>query len=169
MKLRHINNTIVEKKNDFFTYVELSKDMWREKINDEQDAVGIHFDLENDDGVTQREIIVDQDHWEHTKCKFRCELCKAGGDWQSPVIYFRCQLRDGYARRNDKDMYTSGDSHFIYIPAKHDGNINLEKTEKGWSAPDSDCKTKPNEYKAWQALKKYLRKLVDDAIATTDR
>jgi hypothetical protein len=167
MRLR----SIVEKKEkDFFNYHELSNDMWRQKVHDEQDAVSIDFDLENDYDVTQREIVIDQNEWDFTKCKFACELRSAGGDWQNPVLYFRCQLKDGYAKRNGKSIYSSN-SHFIFIPGKDEGNGHLVKTKKGWTAPDDDNTPKRskdnngNEHQAWEALKKHLKKLVDDEIA----
>ena len=160
MKLRQIHE---DKKKEFFDYSELSNDMWRKAVHDEQESVGINFDLENDYDIAQREIVIDQDQWEFTKCKFACELHSAGGDWESPVLYFRCQLKDGYAKRNGKSIY-SHNSHFIYIPGENDGNHHLEKTKDGWTAPDSDKSKKPDEQKAWTALKTHLKQLVDAEI-----
>ncbi len=164
MKLRQIN----EDNKEFFTYVEMQKDMWREKIQAAQDEFKIHFDLENDEEVTQRTIVIDQKQWDHTKCKFNCALFCAGGDWESPAFYFRCQLIDGYA----KGLSTSGTkSHFIFIPNKEQGNFDLEKTSKGWTASEGGRKSdsKKDEKKVWEALKEYLKGLVDAEIATVQK
>ncbi len=168
--VKHSVRILAEKKDpDFFDYRDLSNDMWRKKVREAQDEAKVSFDLENDYDVAQREVEIDQDQWEHlSKVKFRCELFSAGGDWEDPVLYFRCQLSKGYAR----DLH-QGD-HFIYIPCQAEGNSNLIQGEKGeWHAStDEDRKhsgkkadNKPNEYKAWQGLKKYLTKLVKDEIA----
>lgn len=156
-----------KKDKNFFDYKDLSSDMWHKKIKETQDKHKVHFDLENDYDIAQREIDIPQDEWEHFKyVKFRCELYSAGGDWEDPVFYFRCQLKDGYAR----DLH-EGD-HFIYIPCQAEGNTNLVQGKNGeWhAATDEDRqhngKQKGSEYKAWQGLKKYLTKLVKDEIAS---
>lgn len=168
MRLRLIAEARYQKKDKhFFDYRDLSKDMWHKKIKETQEEHGVSFDLENDYDIGQREIEIPQDEWEHFKnCKFRCELYSACGDWQNPVLYFRCQLREGYAR----DLH-DGD-HFIFIPSKDEGNINLIKDGSKWRASEDDDYKKsltkeqrrPNEYKAWQGLKRYLTKLVKDEI-----
>lgn len=152
----------------FFNYKDLSEEMWHKKIKEAQDKYKVHFDLENDYDIAQREVDIPQDEWEHFKhVKFRCELYSAGGDWEDPVLYFRCQLRDGYARDLHKD------DCFIYIPCQAEGNTNLVqgKNDEWHASTDDDHResktkadTKPNEYKAWQGLKKYLSKLVKDEI-----
>src|SRR5262245_44863121 len=161
MKLRMIAEK-KEKDKDFFDYGHLSSDMWRKKVSAERNSAGINFDLENDEAIAQREIVIPQQQWDFTKCKFRCELRSAGGDWQSPVLYFRCQLKDGYARRDGQSIM-GGDSHFVFIPGPDDGNC-LGKAKKGWTAPDSDSKDKTSQYKAWHALKTHRKQLVDDAM-----
>lgn len=163
MKLREIRES--KKDKHFFSYKELADDMWRDKLKEKRDEMDINFDTENDDAIVQREVEIDQNQWEHTKCKFKCELRSAGGDWESPVLYFRCELVDGYA----KGLSKYGDPHFVFIPSKEDGN-NLVKGKKGgWTAPESETKTRGNEWKAWAALKKYLKKLVDDEIAEVQK
>lgn len=151
----------------FFDYKSISDEMWQKKVRETQEKTYISFNLENDYDIAQREIEIDQDEWDHfPKVKFRCELYSAGGDWEDSVLYFRCQLFKGYAR----DM-NQGDC-FIYIPCKTEGNSNLVQDEHWeWRAStDEDHNSKkedrrPNEHKAWQGLKKYLTKLVEDEIA----
>lgn len=173
MKLKLIAEAQYKKKDKhFFDYKDLSKDMWQKKVKEAQDEHGISFDLENDTDIGQREIDIPQDHWDWFKyCKFRCELYSACGDWQNPVLYFRCQLRDGYAR----DLH--GGDHFIFVPSKDEGNVNLIKDGSKWRASEDDdfkvsqrkAQHKPNEHKAWLGLKRYLRKLVDDEIAAVKK
>ncbi len=162
MRLRMIAE---KKEKDFFDYSHMTEDMWRKKVSEEQDEVKIDFDLENDYEVAQREITVEQDHWDTTKCKFSCELRSAGGDWESPVYYFRCQLKDGFAKRRGKSLYRSMSSHFVYIPGQDEGNQHLVKHKEHFGAPDSNAKAEGQETKVWKSLKAHLKKMVDDEIA----
>jgi len=158
---------------NFFNYSNMSKNFWRDLVNIAKKEFNISFDLENDySKKTQRDIVVPQNEWEHTECKFRCELCAAGGDWEEPVYYFRCQIVKGYAF----EVHTYRKSHFVYIPGKTEGNFQLWKGDKGWYAPNNDgykdgIDPKPNEKKCWDSLKIYLKKLVDKEInkITTER
>lgn len=144
-----------------FDYTNLARKEWRKLLNDANKEFGISFDDENDEAIATREIIIEQDFWEGTKCKFTCEMRKAGGDWQCSVVYFRCQLTKGYAN-------IPIDGLFIFIPSKDEGNSHLEKTEKGFIAPDSNGpkakQPKPNEKLCWTSLNKYLDKLVKEEI-----
>jgi len=147
-----------------FEYDDLIKEMWREKLSEAKKEFNIDFSDENDEDVAERVITIDQNQWEHTKCRFNCQLRSAGGDWQNPLLYFRCQTIDGYAKGHN----TYSDSqHFIFIPDKKQGNSHLTKTKSGWSAPDhegSKDEDKPNERQCWKSLKEYLTKLVEDEI-----
>lgn len=155
MKLSYITEA---KDKNFFDYSDLSDDMWHKKVKEEQERSSINFNLENDYDVSQREIIIPQETWEHTKCKFKCELYSAGGDWEQSIYYFRCQLRDGYADGLNKN------SCFIYIPPHDGGNTNLVKSDNGYTAATDDLKNnKPSESKAWASLKEHLAKLVHTA------
>jgi len=151
---------------NFFNYSNMSKNLWRDLVNDAKKEFNIRFDLENNySKKIQRDIIIPQKEWEHTECKFRCELYCAGGDWEEPVYYFRCQIIKGYAF----EKHTYENSHFIYIPGKTEGNYQLWKGDKGWHAPDNDVYKKgidpePNEKKCWESLKEYLKLLVDKEI-----
>lgn len=141
----------------FFDYNQLAKERWREILNNAQKKFSVSFDTENDDAVDQREIIIPQKEWDFTKCKFRCEMRSAGGDWEFPVIYFRCQIIEGYAN----GLATYGNSLFCYIPGKEDGNNHLVKCGKKWCAPtDDDNEIEADEQKCWASLKAYLGDLV---------
>lgn len=143
-----------------FNYNDIINEMWRKKLSSAHEEFKVYFDNENDDDVTERIITIDQDQWDHTKCQFNCEMRSAGGDWESPVLYFRCQIINGYA----KGYSTYTNPHFIFIPNKEQGNNHLIKTKNGWSAPDSEIDETPNERACWESLEKHLTKLVQDEI-----
>lgn len=134
----------------------------------------VHFDLENNDqDGAQRTITIPQTQWDFTKCQFKCEMWRAGGDWQYPAKYFKCQLVKGYAF--GVNTYDKNAGMFVFIPGKKEGNYHLVKPKPGadhWIAPDSsDYKEgidpEPDDKKCWQALNEYLKKLVEDEIVKT--
>lgn len=133
---------IISKKLEFDAH-DLLKENWREEIFKAQDENKITFDLENDDTRGDAKTI---------KCKddqsYIVQLCSAGGDWESPVLYFRIQVKDGYPSRK----------MLVFIPSKDEGNGNLAKGKKGLVPLDADGGDKNNldETKAWKAVKKYL-------------
>jgi hypothetical protein len=149
-----------------FDYSPIMKAVWRDMIKKAQDDFKISFDLENDDlsgNNSEKDLIVPQDRWS-TNCKFRCQLWSAGGDWQYPVYYFKCQLLDGYAINLSKHT----NPFFIFIPGKTEGNYHLVASEKDaskWHAPDNNSYRKnidpePSATDCWKALKNYLKQLV---------
>lgn len=151
----------------FFSYSQMESGLWRDLVVDAKKSFNIFFDLENDyTKKVQRIIEIPQTEWEHRKCKFKCEMYSAGGDWEMPIIYFRCQLIDGYAF----ELSTYGKSHFIFIPGKTEGNSYLVKGKKeSWIAPDNNDYKKGidpeiDETKCWSSLKDYLKDLVDKEI-----
>ena len=158
-------NYLYEYESNFFSYQQISKDIWRDLLYDAMKTFKVHFDLENNDTKKiQRTITIPQKEWDFTKCQFKCELWYAGGDWEIPVYYFKCQLINGYAfgiKQHDK---TGG--LFIYIPGKKDGNYHLVSKDGGdWSAPDNNVHKEgidpePNEKDCWKSLEIYLKKLV---------
>mgnify|MGYP001767142696 CR=1 FL=1 len=142
------------------------------------------FDLENDYPVkSQRVIVIPQNQWSPTECKFKCEMYSAGGDWEIPVRYFRIQIVSGYCYDDsyvpkEGETYSSGrnssmNSHFIFIPGKKQGNYHLvpidKKGERHWSAPDNnqyykDIDPKANERDCWKAVEDYLKEMVNKEI-----
>ena len=148
----------------FFSYDEMTKDMWYDKVREAMKKFKVSFDLENNETTKQqREIVIPQKEWDFTKCKFKCEMYSAGGDWENPVNYFRCQLVDGYAF----DMSKHGNSHCVYIPGKKEGNYHLVPRKDGWGAPNNDREhvkgidAEKNDKDCWKSLEKYLKSLVD--------
>jgi len=154
---------------NFFSYSEIEKDLWRDLVGDARKVFKIFFDLENNESKKiQRIIIIPQTQWDHTECKFKCELYAVGGDWEVPVLYFRCQLISGYAFNMNKYR----NNYFIYIPGKTEGNDHLLLGKNDWHAPNNDgykdgIDPTPNEKKCWNSLKIYLKTLVDKEIERT--
>lgn len=140
-----------------FNYETPAKEMWRDLIRDAMKEFDISFDLENDDKVVGRDIKIGKGGDIN---KFYCELWKAGGDWQNPIAYFRCELKDGYLEEPHHSQYN--DPHFVFIPGVDEGNPHLVRTKNGrWSAPDNedDGDGEPDEKLCWQSLEEYLQSL----------
>ncbi len=164
---------LMEEFKQYFNYNQLAKTQWQDLIQQAKKDFNIWFDLENNDPIkgATREIAID-DPGKHISgpSRFRCQLCCAGGDWEYPVYYFKCQLYEGYARGLSK----YGKSMLIFIPGKIEGNTHLLPIEKGsnkggWRAPhdgeDPDPKkigTEKQPNKAWVALKVFLQNNVNE-------
>lgn len=153
--------TLYEYDKSFFTYDTLEKEMWNDLISKAKNEFKVQFDTENNYSVrSQRLISIPVNSIEY---KFKCELFQAGGDWQVPIYYFRCQLIKGFL--NNISPYSN--SHFIFIPGKEKGNFHLLKgTNDFWVAPDNNdykenIDPKPDERKCWENLHEYLRELVN--------
>lgn len=150
-----------------FDYDNIAKRMWQDKLAEAKKEFKITFDTENDEPLSNRIITIPQSQWDFAKCRFKCELRSAGGDWEHPVLYFRCQLIDGYAR----DLTKSGDSQFCVIPKQKDGNPHLVKTKSGkFGAPNNNDISREDveerdEPAAWKFLERHLKELVDAEIA----
>lgn len=142
-----------------FEFSALIRDAWHQLIHAEQDAVSISFDLENDDPCSKEKprtidtgiLTPGGDHY-----RVLAQPCMAGGDWQSSVAYFRCQLLHGRSRSE----------LFIVIPSKDEGNLSLVPgKEKDWVACDNNDPNAPKwkDIKwppLWDALKKHATERV---------
>jgi len=109
-----------------FDYEGETKHLWSQLISHEMDRVDIHFNTENDEIIGTRMLDCDVKISEEDDRSYRvlCEMRVAGGDWECPNIYFRCQMQKKY----DKQSRWSSEYKFIFIPSK---NLNLEKREQG--------------------------------------
>lgn len=164
----------------FFNYGQIASRMWRDITVQAKKDFKVWFDQENDDVYRQQEriIIIPQNQWEHTECKFKCRLHQAGGDWENPVFYFRCQLVSGYAGHIVNGIYKSltqysGENNgcFIFIPGKTQGNYSLVPGRKDgeWKASDDDTHKngidpENSDRDCWKSLKEYLVKMVQMEI-----
>jgi len=142
------NHIINEEKE--FDLSSIQRDFWFKLIGMEQDAADIHFDLENNDPATDskepKEIELDIKHPNGEPVKVLCQLWYAGGDWESPVGYFKCQYKPS--------------GWFIYIPGP-EVNKNLVKRDKGYSPITNDEsgqkeKDETKDTDLWDDLKKGL-------------
>lgn len=137
-----------------FDYRSIEKSIWYKLIKEAMDKFKISFDLENCDPIsTVRE-------YNNNDYKFLYQSCKAGGDWQSPTIFYKCQLLSGYVKSLSYTDKNNG--CFVFIPNKEQGNLNLVLDSKGkYLVPEDDGKNVPksDEKKCLQSLKIYLDSL----------
>jgi hypothetical protein len=140
----------INEETEDFDFSQVQRDLWYTIIKAEQKAVDISFDLENDDkhsDIKEIEVVINSDM---EPSKVSCQLCFAGGDWESSVGYFRCQLRGKF---------------FVVIPDQT-VNKNLVKRDKRYSPignneKDSEDKigqSKDIESDLWKYLKEELPK-----------
>lgn len=164
------NNLIIEKlkliyeyDKGFFDYNYLMKDIWSELLKKAMDEFKIRFDIENNDSRGIQRIV------RINETKFKCELCGAGGDWETITNYFKIQLIDGYCYGHGKYR----DSFFIFIPNKEQGNYHLVSNKKEthlYPIENNDDyknedKLKPDDKKCWESLNLYLKELVNKEIS----
>jgi hypothetical protein len=117
-----------------FSYGDEVKTLWDNLIIMEQDRSRIYFDLENNDGydVKTNELSYKTDDNEF---RVKAQLCWAGGDWQNPICYFRCQF-EGRMSFEEKWGNWNKKCMAIIIPIK--SNLNLIKGKNGLVATNSD-------------------------------
>lgn len=140
-----------------FEYHREHRSLWRVLVKEEQKRCGISFDLENDDPIASREIKLDYSNRADGEQKVFAQLCVAGGDWECPIYYFRCQL---FTRMEKGKGQYSDSLKFVIIPEKY--NPNLEKHEgkmvaKGNGRGGEACGDRDEE-----ALWKELKKLAEE-------
>jgi len=147
-------------KNEFDFSAE-EKDIWTAMCRKEQDAVGIHFDLENNNAAgnirrikleTKIKSLEDIDSGE---LSVFAELRFAGGDWECPVGTFYAQIKE----------HSHWGPKFIYIPDKKAGNKNLvsSKKEGEWIVKDDDGNCEDlSERELWKSFKKHVEKRANE-------
>lgn len=137
---------------DGFDYTMQAGEFWRPLIKAAMEKANIHFDLENDDEASKdsRRTFKVGDY------DAKVVLYFAGGDWETPVAYFRCQGPLGKTS--------------VHIPGLEDGNVNLEKSEKGWH-PSQDQSTpykKFNQSQLWRWVEKEVQKMGTESTKSAD-
>jgi hypothetical protein len=134
-----------------FSYGSELSDLWINILKMEMDRVNIHFDLENDDGwdIKTKDLkYTDREGQFRVKAK----ICRAGGDWESPITYFRCQYEEKSYFERDKS-WGKWEPKFktIIIPEK--SNLNLTNGEKGKIALDAEKGSKEiNDNDLWEEM-----------------
>ena len=165
---------------NLFSYDQLAKDYWWDIWKKAKEAFKTSFDLENNDPFKDENprIItikrkskdkVDEDSEEIFQV--RCQLWYAGGDWECPNMYFKCQCVEnsfyglGSIKTYLGDLNTYGSAHLILIPPKEAGNNNLIQSSKdgSWVALQDDKSSKDlDPKKAWAWVEQYFLKMVID-------
>lgn len=173
----------ISKKEDDFEFDKLVSEFWREALFQEKDRVDISFDVENNDSVGKsKDFEIDKVFTTIGGAKYKYKvtalMMSAGGDWENPVIYFRCQCAGKTEIRDEWGRYGKGDLTFIYIPEPSEGNKNLIKGDKKkWIASHNDIDyvkfDDKEERELWESIKKYCPKRIkayyDDKYASYDR
>lgn len=168
-----------DNKDDIFDHKAIINEEWRKHIKAAQEYQNINFDLENDDTDSKRTLFIKQNlrKDQPVKTEINLELCVAGGDWETPVYYFKIEFTHDhfiytYTQNKKPDEFVwdkeSGKKH-VYIPTIEQGN-NLYKTDKGYTAytdetivsdgfklKDDKFKTGPKRAKAmWKMMEEFL-------------
>ena len=139
-----------KKCSDEFDYGDSIRTLWNNIIKMEQDRSNIHFDLENNDcyDLKTKDLTYKRDDTEY---RVRANLCWAGGDWENPIAYFRCQFESRSYLDNEvhKGWYDwKPCCKTIIIPIK--SNLNLIKGKNGGMIASQDgegVKSKKDEIK----------------------
>lgn len=178
------SKSVVPKKDrdHLFSYKELEKDYWTDIWQKAKEHFNTRFDWENNNeskDETPKTFIFKRQDPERADLenvfRVRCQMWFAGGDWEYPSIYFRCQLLEnsfnglGSIKTYLGDFGIYGNSHVILIPPKEAGNNHLTKGKKGWVALNNgevnDDKVEDLEpKKAWQWVEDYFRKMINNHV-----
>jgi len=146
-----------------FDFNKYHNQIWDEILSREKDRVVISFDLENNDSSEEiRRIEIGYNENFDRKIYALVQKYHAGGDWQSSVIYYRCQIVDG----------SSSPINLVYIPSKKEGNINLTLDDMRGRTDDTKKKKyvpvdsgsdrgKEDDSLLNKNLKKYLQKRLE--------
>jgi hypothetical protein len=161
----------IPEKEEPFTYTEIAKEIWNEKFSVAADVQGIHFSLENNEPTEQKRITLKDEAMDNNQPVFNCQMMKAGGDWEWPSIYFRCQLVKG-SLQFEADAPFPGNistynesAYFVLIPPPEGGNTRLVKEPDGTyvSIDNNDADDVPelDDKAAWAWLEDYLKQYAD--------
>lgn len=188
---RKINESVLKRNKDkeIFNYRHLIKDAWRPLIKWAQTFQKINFDLENDDSLGEKKTILIKKllrEDQPIKYEFNCELFRAGGDWECPVLYFKVEFTHDYGViDHDRteieyvfDDYknkpkTNLSNCYVMIPGPEDGNhlvvskngsytAYTDESLKEKSLEQKDVKiTEEDKKKAWKWLEETFVNLVE--------
>jgi hypothetical protein len=146
---------------DVFDYGYLARDRWHDIVREYMEPAGISFDLENDDAIA--------DGFKLTVAgaRFACEPRAGCGDWQAPVLYYRCQL---LKRPSGVEVKPHGievspydDSFFAFFPGPDEGNVNLVEGKKKLVPTDGNAEYEEvDERKGRKALRAFLESCLEE-------
>lgn len=173
-----------KQRDHLLSYDQLSKEYWNDIWSKAKEHFNTSFDKENDDPskdevpkiITIKRKSCDKlDKDAEDIFKVKCQLWYAGGDWELPNMYFRCQVIEnsfyglGSIKTYMGDTSTYFHPHFILIPPREAGNTHLIKINNKWTAINNDTPEAkdPEELepkKAWSWLTKYFENMLNDHV-----
>ncbi len=156
-----------------FKLTDIVKNFWNSLLKKEMDRVKISFDLENNESFEKnktikgdKEIVVKKKDGSLLKKKYRifAQLIEAGGDWQNPAYYFRCQL----ATKSSSNIWDEGEYTSIFIPSKEEGNINLIKDGKDFVPTEDEHPKEKDEKKLWISMENHFKNILKKNLKEKD-
>ena len=181
-----LNEGLVKKgKNkEIMNYNSIIAEAWRTKIKEAMAFQKVSFDLENNDVVEKHTLFIDKNlrKDQPIKYEFNIELCSAGGDWETPVLYFKIEFTTNYMKSNKGisdpkyiwELKPEGTSDlsksYVLIPTEVFNS--LVKTENGYTAQDAEAEFKMDKtnYKAaWDWVEDILTTVVEERHEMLDQ
>ena len=149
MKLKLIYESKLE-----FSYQSLGKEKWLELLYEYQKDNNISFNTENNDYVS------DVFKLDINNNSILCQAWMAGGDWETPILYYTCQVIDGDIKYNHP--------MFIFIPIKGNKNF-IKKDGKYIPIQDSSAEyERQNESDCRKELKEFINEISNDSNSSDD-
>jgi hypothetical protein len=101
IKEKEVFESIIDRDEDteIFHYGSVINDIWHYKVRAAIDFQKINFDLENNDSLGKKKTIYITKNLrkdQPVKYEINAELCRAGGDWEYPVMYFKVEFHSDY-------------------------------------------------------------------------
>lgn len=144
-----------------FSYGGSIRRLWDNMLHKEMDRTNIRFDLENNDGFDIKTINLNYES-NDDQYRVKARICWAGGDWESPICYFQCQIESRMYFERDKSWGRwSPKFKTVIIPTKN--NPNLIKSEKGGMVAldaDSSKKDDTKDKELWDEMEKLVEKRI---------
>lgn len=171
-----------KKDKQVFDYSNIVNSEWNKIIKKAQDFQDIHFDLENNEELgDKRTFYIEKNLRKNQPVKYEinASLCRAGGDWEFPLLYFKIELTNNYGLTNSKyeknpeyvwDLksdYSGLYKNYVIIPPVEAGNKFKQKNNSGMAFTDEDDEyenleiTDKDKSNAWKWLEKYLENAVE--------
>lgn len=188
-----------DKKQEIFDYDSAHEEVWDDLKHDAQKFQRINFDFENDDSVGKKTFFIKKDLRKEQPIKYevQADMCRAGGDWEYPVLYFRVEFTHDYGvfraehEKKPEFVFDAEDfsgRKFCIIPPVEAGNKMQKKQGEGstgssnnydWFAYQDDGMTKEeqknaeitdkDEKTAWKWFQDLIEKLVNDRHEMLDK
>jgi hypothetical protein len=140
-----------------FNYDRERNDLWAEVLKGGRDVFKASFGTENNDHITDPFATKIGDN------EFVCQAWVAGGDWECPVLYYRCQAMNRAILSFGTEVAPWSGPYFVFIPGLDEGNTNLKRHKGKLVARhnDEDCR-EVSERKGRAALRAFLAKCIRD-------